>query len=357
MADAEIIDKDIDAKNVSLDETGTEIIRTEDLTKSYGAKTAVDHLNLKISRGEIFGLLGPNGAGKTTTILMLLGLTEPTQGRALIDGHDCTREAMQVKRITGYLPDNVGFYGDMTGRENLRFTARLNGIPEKEIDPLVNDLLERVGMTFAADQKTGTYSKGMRQRLGIADVLIKDPEVIIMDEPTLGLDPEGMREFLNLIKQLSVRDKKTILVSSHQLYQIQQICDRVGIFVAGKLIACGGIDELGTQIAARGHYTLEIETDPCDDRFLEYLGSLKEVTGISKISKDDNTYVISSSEDLRGDITKFLGTHDYKLLHMHQKGGDLDEIYRIYFEEAGKEGDERNDKGGSRKHRFIRRGK
>ena len=220
--------------------TDTIIIRTEDLTKAYGTKTAVDHLCLGIRRGEIFGLLGPNGAGKTTTILMLLGLTEPTLGKAFIDGYDCTRESMQVKRITGYMPDNVGFYGDLTGRENLRFTARLNGIPEEEIDPLIDGLLEKVGMTQAADRKTETYSKGMRQRLGIADVLIKDPEVIIMDEPTAGLDPEGMREFLELIKQLSVKDGKTILVSSHQLYQIQQVCDRVGIFVDGNLIACGG---------------------------------------------------------------------------------------------------------------------
>ena len=329
--------------------TDTTIIRTVDLTKQYGSKAAVDHLNLEIHRGEIFGLLGPNGAGKTTTILMLLGLTEPTQGEAKIDGYDCTRESMHVKRITGYLPDNVGFYSDMTGRENLRFTARLNGIPEKEMNPLIDSLLERVGMTAAADQKTGTYSKGMRQRLGIADVLIKDPEVIIMDEPTLGLDPEGMREFLSLIKQLSVEDKKTILVSSHQLYQIQQICDRVGIFVGGSLIACGGIDELGSQIASKGHYTLEIETEPCDDKFLSYLGRQENIT---KISKEGNTFVIESTEDLRSGITTFLGMNQYKLLHMHQKGGDLDEIYRVYFEEAdAKEGDEGNDKG-RRKHHF-----
>ena len=335
--------------------TDSTIIRTDGLTKAYGTKVVVNHLSLEIKRGEIFGLLGPNGAGKTTTILMLLGLTEPTLGNATIDGHDCTRESMQVKRITGYLPDNVGFYHDMTGRENLRFTARLNSIPEKEIDPLVDSLLERVGMTWAADQKTGTYSKGMRQRLGIADILIKDPEVIIMDEPTLGLDPEGMREFLNLIKQLSVQDGKTILVSSHQLYQIQQICDRVGIFVDGSLVACGGIGELGSQIASRGHYTLEIEAEPCDDRFLGYLGELKEITDISK---EGNTFVISSTEDLRCGITQFLGTNGYKLLHMHQKGGDLDEIYRVYFEEAEKEeGDESDGKGSSRKHRFGRRGK
>ena len=309
----------------------TIIIRTEDLTKSYGAKTAVNHLGLEIRRGEIFGLLGPNGAGKTTTILMLLGLTEPTEGKALIDGFDCTRQSMQVKRITGYLPDNVGFYGDLTGRDNLRFTARLNGIPEKEIDPLIN-----------------------RQRLGIADILIKDPEVIIMDEPTLGLDPEGMREFLKLIKQLSVEDGKTILVSSHQLYQIQQICDRVGIFVGGSLIACGGISELGSQIAAQGHYTLEVEAEPCDDRFLGYINELDGITGISK---EGNTFVISSSKDLRSSITRFLGMNEYKLLHMHQKGGDLDEIYHVYFEEAEKEGDDQNAENRSRKRRFGRRGK
>ena len=209
-------------------------------------------------------------------------------------------------------------------------------------------------MTYAADQKTGTYSKGMRQRLGIADVLIKDPQVIIMDEPTLGLDPEGMREFLKLIKQLSVQDGKTILVSSHQLYQIQQICDRVGIFVDGSLIACGGITQLGSQIASRGHYTMEIEVEPCDDRFLGYLEGLHSITGITK---EGNTFVISSTEDLRGGITRFLGMNGYKLLHMHQKGGDLDEIYRVYFEEAEKEeGDESNGKGGRRKRRFGRRG-
>ena len=285
---------------------------------------------------------------------MLLGLTEPTEGKALIDGFDCTRQSMQVKRITGYLPDNVGFYGDLTGRDNLRFTARLNGIPEKEIDPLINDLLERVGMMYAADQKTGTYSKGMRQRLGIADILIKDPEVIIMDEPTLGLDPEGMREFLKLIKQLSVEDGKTILVSSHQLYQIQQICDRVGIFVGGSLIACGGISELGSQIAAQGHYTLEVEAEPCDDRFLGYINELDGITGISK---EENTFVISSSKDLRSSITRFLGMNEYNLLHMRQTGGDLDEIYHVYFEEAEKEGDDQNAENRSRKRRFGRRGK
>ena len=224
------------------------LIQTDALTKIY-AKTivAVSRLNLEISEGEIFGLLGPNGAGKTTTIRMLLGMTEPTSGKASIDGHDCTREAIDVKRITGYLPDNVGFYGDMTGRENLRFTGRLNGIPEQELDGKIDALLERVGIPGDGDKKVRTYSRGMKQRLGIADVLLKDPQVIILDEPTLGIDPEGVRQLIEIIKNLSHEDGRTLLISSHQLYQMQQICDRVGIFFEGKLVACGTIDELASE--------------------------------------------------------------------------------------------------------------
>ena len=319
------------------------IIRTDDLTRAYGTKVAVNHLNLSIRKGEVFGLLGPNGAGKTTTILMLLGLTEPTLGSAQINGLDCTRNSMQVKRITGYLPDNVGFYPDMTGRENLRFTGRLNGLTEKEIDEKIGQLLERVGMTYAADQKTGTYSKGMRQRLGIADVLMKDPQIIIMDEPTLGLDPEGMREFLHLIRQLSVEDGRTVLVSSHQLYQIQQICDRVGIFVSGSLIACGKIEELGKKMAKEGHFVLEVEAEPCDDRFLGFIHGLD---GVKEIEKEGKKFIIQSSRDLRKDITGFLGQNNYTLLHLRQKGGDLDEIYRCYFEKAEQE----EEKNGSKKN-------
>ena len=155
------------------------IIRTEGLTKRYGDYTAVDGLNLEVKEGEVFGLLGPNGAGKTTTILMLLGLTEPSSGRAWVDGHDSTREPIAVKRIVSYLPDNVGFYEDMTGRENLRFTARLNGIEESIIDEKITILAQKVGLSEAIDKKAGTYSRGMKQRLGIADILIKDPKVVV----------------------------------------------------------------------------------------------------------------------------------------------------------------------------------
>ena len=294
----------------------------------------------------MFGLLGPNGAGKTTTILMLLGLTEPTAGRATIEGCDCTRNPLEVKSIVGYLPDNVGFYTDMTGRQNLRFTGRLNGLGGKELEDRIDALLERVGMTEAADKKTGTYSKGMRQRLGIADVLIKDPQVIIMDEPTLGIDPEGMRELLNIIRDLSVKDGRTVLISSHQLQQIQQVCDRVGIYVEGTLVACGTLAELEAHIQKNGTYLLEVDVEPCDDQIL---GMLAGQDGILGIAKEGRRFMITSKKDIRPQLTKFLGEHDYTVMHLHQRGGDLDEIYRRYFEKAG-QSDESNKSETKRKH-------
>lgn len=310
------------------------IIQTSGLTKIYGEKTAVDHLDLEIHKGEVFGLLGPNGAGKTTTTLMLLGLTEPTEGQAWIDGKDCTRDPIGVKRMVGYLPDNVGFYSDMTGRENLYFTGRLNGIKESELEKRADELLERVGMKEAADQKAGTYSRGMRQRLGIADVLMKDPKIIIMDEPTLGIDPQGMRELLTLIRELAEKDGRTLLISSHQLYQIQQVCDRVGIFVEGKLVACGEIQELGQQIEREGKYSLELQAEP-DNAALEQL--LKGMDGVDGVEREGELLIVRSREDLRRRATLELAANGYTLLQLRQKGGDLDEIYSRYFEKAEQE--------------------
>lgn len=330
---------------------GQTIIETKNLTKEYGEKTAVNQLNLSIYEGEVFGLLGPNGAGKTTTILMLLGLTEPTDGKATILGMDCTRDPISVKSKVGYLPDNVGFYGDMTGRENLRFTGRLNGIDGEALEKRIDELLERVGMTYAADQKTGTYSRGMKQRLGVADVLMKDPKIIIMDEPTLGIDPEGMRELLQLIQNLSREDGRTILISSHQLYQIQQVCDRVGIFVDGSLIACGKIEDLGSQVQKENHFTLELNTKPCDDKLL---AAIRQLKGVQKLEKEGDLFRIESSQDMRKELSAFLGQNGYTIQHMHQRGGDLDEIYRLYFEKAG-QNDENNhsEKTFSRRFGFV----
>lgn len=308
------------------------IIHTEGLTKQYGEKYAVRDLNLDIRQGEIFGLLGPNGAGKTTTTLMLLGLTEPTEGSAWIDGWNCTKESIAVKRIVGYLPDNVGFYGDMTGRENLRFTGRLNGLPEEVMEQQCDALLRRVGMEYAADQKAGTYSRGMKQRLGIADVLMKNPKVIIMDEPTLGIDPEGMRELMHLIQQLAKEDGRTILISSHQLYQIQQICDRVGLFVEGQLIASGKIEELAAQVKQEGYHVLEIAALP-DDAGLRFL--LEAIGNVDSVEREGEVYCVRSRYDIKRELMRKTIEGGYTLTHLRQRGSDLDEIYRRYFEKEG----------------------
>jgi ABC-2 type transport system ATP-binding protein len=236
------------------------VIQLENLTKRYGAQTAVDSLSLEVAAGEIFGFLGPNGAGKTTTMLMLLGLTEPTAGTVRVCGHDPAREPLKVKEVIGYLPENVGFYEDMDARQNLRFIARLNGIPDKVSDGRIARLLEEVDLAKEADKRVGSYSKGMRQRLGIAEVLIKEPKVIFLDEPTIGLDPDGTVRMLDLVQGLSRERQMTIFFSSHLLDQVQRISDRIGIMIRGRLVAVGTLDDLakrGLGLEEGEAYTLE----------------------------------------------------------------------------------------------------
>jgi ABC-2 type transport system ATP-binding protein len=235
------------------------VIEAEELTKKYGHQIAVNHLNLQIREGEVFGFLGPNGAGKTTTLLMFLGLTEPTSGKARVIGFDPTRDPFHVKEKVGYLPENVGFYDDMDARQNLQYIARLNRIPDKISAGRISESLKVVDLFEEIGKKVGTYSKGMRQRLGIAEVLIKEPKLIFLDEPTIGLDPDGTNRMLDLIRSLS-RDKNiTIFLSSHLLDQVQRICDRVGIMIKGDLVAMGPIEELAKKKLGvdKEHYTLE----------------------------------------------------------------------------------------------------
>jgi ABC-2 type transport system ATP-binding protein len=238
---------------------GKIIIEIRELTKFYEEQVAVDHLSLKITEGEVFGFLGPNGAGKTTTLLMLLGLSEPTSGKAWVCGFDPTRDPLKVKRVVGYLPENVGFYDDMNAAENLKFVSRLNGIPDDQSAVKIDEVLKIVDLQAEPRKKVGAFSRGMRQRLGIAEVLVKEPQVVFLDEPTLGLDPEGSSQMLELIQSLS-RDKKiTVFFSSHLLDQVQKISHRVGIMIKGSLVAVGRIDDLAKEKLGVGQerYTLE----------------------------------------------------------------------------------------------------
>ena len=235
------------------------IIEAEGLTKKYGHQIAVNDLNLQIREGEVFGFLGPNGAGKTTTLLMFLGLTEPTSGKVRVIGFDPTRDPFHVKERVGYLPENVGFYDDMDARQNLQYIARLNRIPDKISAARIGESLKVVDLLEEVGKKVGIYSKGMRQRLGIAEVLIKEPKVIFLDEPTIGLDPDGTNRMLDLIHSLSREKNITLFLSSHLLDQVQRICDRVGIMIKGNLVAIGPIQELAEKKLGidKEHYTLE----------------------------------------------------------------------------------------------------
>jgi ABC-2 type transport system ATP-binding protein len=321
------------------------VIEISGLTKRYGTHIVVNNLDLSVTRGEIFGLLGPNGAGKSTTILMLLGLTEPDSGRVRVCGLDPVRQPIGVKKKVGYLPEDVGFYDDFSGLENLIYTARLNKIPGDEAVQRAEQLLGRVGLGGEIHKKSGKYSRGMRQRLGLADVLIKHPEVIILDEPTLGIDPSGVKEFLELIVKLSREDGLTVLFSSHQLQQVQQVCDRVGIFVDGKLLAEGDIDSLASQLFPAGHMTVEggmvpLEvagrepaTDPASVENLRK--KLEQVNGVVKVEVNKNHFLVESDRDIAADISRVVLDSGFGLNYLKRKIFGLDDIYYRYFQGGG----------------------
>jgi ABC-2 type transport system ATP-binding protein len=305
------------------------IIETNDLVKNYGKFTAVDKLNLRVEEGEVFGFLGPNGAGKTTTILMLLGLTEPTSGTALISGFDPTREPLKVKRITGYLPEKVGFYEDLTATENLDYTAALNGLSREVASSKIKALLDMVGLSEMAEHKVGTLSHGMKQRLGIADVMIKDPKVAFFDEPTSGIDPEGIEQVLAIIKNMA-KQKVTIVLSSHQLHQVQQICTRVGIMSKGRLVAEGSVDQLGREKLGGGKFRIEVQVSEPTSKLLK---SIKKIKGVANVESSGDLLLVSCDKDLRPQVARAVVDSDSLLVQMRIEEYGLDEIYMKYFRE------------------------
>jgi ABC-2 type transport system ATP-binding protein len=302
-------------------------IETHALRKHYGDFVAVDGLDLAVREGEVFGLLGPNGAGKTTTILMLLGLTEPTAGGAAVLGCDPTHDPLKVKGLVGYLPDNVGFYEDLTARENLLYTADLNGIPRSVARPRIDGLLDRVGLSEVRDKRAGQFSRGMRQRLGIADVLVKNPRLVILDEPTIGLDPEGTRELLDLIRELSKEDGITVMLSSHLLDQVQRVCDEVGIFVRGQLVAAGPVSRLGEQILAGQPLVLEVQVAP--QAHESAVAALRGVPGVEAVEVESDMLIVRSQTDVRAEVARRAAP--LGLLGLRTRGASLEDIYLRYF--------------------------
>jgi ABC-2 type transport system ATP-binding protein len=306
------------------------VVETKDLTKKYNGTTVVDHLNLHVAENEVFGLLGPNGAGKTTAILMLLGLTEPASGSARIFGFDSTREPLKVKRLAGYLPEKLGFYDNLTARENLKFIARLNNLSEAESHRLIEQVLEAVGIAEVAEMAVGKFSRGMKQRLGIADVLVKKPKIAFLDEPTAGLDPEGINQILDLIANLPQMET-TVVMCSHRLYEVQRICHSIGILSKGKMVVEGSLDSLGREAFAEGRYRIGVETTEPSPQLVKVIGKIK---GVKNVEAKGNLLQITTDSDLRAEISKVVVQSGAPLIQMKIQEFSLDDIYMKYFHEG-----------------------
>ncbi|MBM3644774.1 MAG: ABC transporter ATP-binding protein [Alphaproteobacteria bacterium] len=304
-----------------------QVIEIRGLTKAYGGHRAVDAIDLDIRRGEIFGLLGPNGAGKTTTILMLLGLTESSGGTVSVLGFDPVRQPLQVKRRVGYLPDAVGFYDHLTARENLRYTARLLEIPGREIDGRIDEAMKRVALADVVDRRVATYSRGMRQRLGIAEIVMKRAEVAILDEPTSGLDPHATHELLEIIRGLK-RDGVAVMLSSHLLDRVQSVCDRVALFNRGRIALLGTVVELANQVMGAGH-PIHVEATGCD-----IAESVRGLEGVQKVTPEAEGGVrIDADRDVRAAVAARIVSAGGGLQRLSNLQPSLETVYTRYFQE------------------------
>src|SRR5215831_12867660 len=307
------------------------VIEANGLTKTYGSALAVDHISFGVGRGEIFGLLGPNGAGKTTTILMMLGLTEISEGDVRMLGFNPAREPLSVKRRVGYLPDTVGFYDNLTAADNLRYTARLIGFRSMEREKRIAAALDRAGLAEFADNRVGTFSRGMRQRLGLAEIVMKGAQIAILDEPTSGLDPHATAELLGIIRGFK-SEGVSVLLSSHLLERVQSVCDRVALFNGGRIELMGSVAELGRQVLGGG-YVVEIEAE--GSGLAERLALIPGVSGVEKAGI--NKLRLQADRDVRPEAAAEVVAMQGRLKYLGVQEPSLETIYTRYFESKAQE--------------------
>jgi ABC-2 type transport system ATP-binding protein len=308
------------------------VITADGLTRRYGRTRAVDNISFAIKKGEVFGLLGPNGAGKTTTILMLLGLTEISGGQVSVLGFDPARAPLKVKQRVGYLPDSVGFYDHMTAVENLAYTAKLMGLNVAERTLRIADALRRVQLGAVAHKRVSTFSRGMRQRLGLAEIIVKRAEIAILDEPTTGLDPQATLEFLDLIRQLKA-EGVTVLLSSHMLDQVQRVCDRVALFQGGRIVLMGTVAELAVQVLGAG-FVVEVEAEGTG--IARRLATIPGVTKVETLAPD--RFRMIAERDVRPDAANAVVAVNGSLLRLSVDEPSLDAIYARTFQAKPSEG-------------------
>jgi ABC-2 type transport system ATP-binding protein len=307
------------------------IIQTQELTKYYKEVKALDHLNLTIFEGEIFGYLGPNGAGKTTTLLALMGLTIPTSGTATVGGYDIIKDSRKIRQMAGMLPEGAGFYEDLTAKQNLDYICQLNDIPKLERERSIKELLDAVDLGERANMKVEKFSRGMKQRLGIAEVLVKNPRITFFDEPTIGLDPQGTKEIRDLLIRLNKEKDLTIFLSSHLLYEVQQTCQRVGIIRSGKLVAADTIENLSNRIAGKDKVVLELELSKVD---ADLINDIKGIDGVTSVDQNERKIYVHMREDKTGDVSQTIIKHGAMILLMKPVERSLEDIFIEYYKEG-----------------------
>jgi ABC-2 type transport system ATP-binding protein len=302
------------------------VIEVTNLTKRYNGVAVVNGISFSVARGEIFGLLGPNGAGKTTTILMLLGLSEISDGQARVLDRDPVREPLAVKRQVGYLPDQIGFYDNLTAAENLRYTARLMGFERSEREERIKSSLGHVGLGEVANNRVGTFSRGMRQRLGLAEILMKEAQIAILDEPTSGLDPQATAELLNIIRDLK-NHGVSVLLSSHLLERVQSVCDRVALFSQGNIVLIGTVPELGRQVLGGG---FRVEVEAQGQGLAERIAAIPGVQRVEPAGA--NRFLLLADHDVRPEAASAVVAAGGRLLRLSVEEPSLEAIYTRYFQ-------------------------
>ena len=297
------------------------MIQVNGLTKDYGARRAIDNLSFDAEQGEIVGFLGPNGAGKTTTMRILTGYMPPTDGTAIVAGYDVVEESLEVRKRVGYLPETVPLYNDMTALDYLKFMADLRKIPNSE--ERAYETLEKVNLEDRANSFIGNFSKGMRQRMGLAQALIHRPEVLILDEPTIGLDPAQVVEMRNVIREIG--KDRTVLLSTHILSEAQQICDRVLIINKGQIVTEDTPENLQSRLAGSQRVLVRVRGEA--DELPAKIGKVKGVRDVE--TKEDGAieFEFSAGQDVRPLVAKTVVQAGYDLLEMRPIGLSLEEIF------------------------------
>lgn len=297
-------------------------IDTTNLTKRYGDVTALSGLDLEVKSGEIYGFLGPNGAGKSTTIDTLLDFVRPTSGTARVFGLDAQDDSLEIRRRVGTLPDGYRVYDRLTGRQHVRMA-----IDAKDADDSPRELLERVGIADAIDRKAGGYSKGMTQRLLFGAALAGDPKLLILDEPSSGLDPTSTREMRRIIREENERGT-TVFFSSHILGQVEAVCDRVGILRGGELIAEDTIEGLREATSAETGLSVEVDHVPAD------MDEIRALSGVSGVEVDGNSISISCDDSSKLRVLNALEMADASVLDFTTRNVSLEEVFMAYTGDA-----------------------